>query len=526
MTLNDLLLATTRRSRQRAAMVYFGQSISYSQFLEEVERAACGLQSIGVRRGDRVALLLQNCPQFAIGYFAALRCGAIVTSTSPIYTSREVSHQWKDAGVRVAIVDEVLRIVVEGARSSCPGLERIVWTQSNAYKRPSARRLKEYGRTSPKEISQATQDLDWGNLLSYGRRPSPVIVRPGDVACLQYTGGTTGVSKGAMLTHANLVINAEQTCGWLTGGKVRRETMIAALPLFHIYATTCVMISAIFCGGTVIILPRFELSEVLKVVRKYRPTLFHGVPTMYVAFNGVANLRRYGFHRLRTCMSGGAPLPVAVQQQFELRTGAKLVEGYGLTESSPVTHINPLGKSRAGSIGVAVPRTQARIVDLKRGLRELPIGEAGELIIKGPQVMKGYWRKSKETAHALRKGWLFTGDIARVDPDGFYYIADRKKDLILVGGFNVYPREVEEVLFEHPAIKEAAVVGVPDGYRGESVKAFVVCRPGMSASVEEIISFSRERLAAYKVPRAIEFLDSLPRSGVGKYLRRELRKPK
>ncbi len=301
--------------------------------------------------------------------------------------------------------------------------------------------------------------------------------------------------------------------------------MVAALPFFHIYALTCVMISSVLSGGTVVILPRFELRAALNVIRKYHPTIFHGVPTMYVAFNHAPHIERYGFGSLRVCMSGGAPLPVEVRQQFEALTGGKLLEGYGLTETSPVTHINPpTASSKVGSIGLPVADTEARIVDLETGERELAVGDTGELLVRGPQVMKGYWNKPEETADVLRGGWFYTGDIARKDAEGFYYIVDRKKDMIIAGGYNIYPREVEEVLWEYEKIQEAAVIGVPDEYRGETVKAFVVLRAGASATAEEIIAFCRGRLAAYKAPRQIVFRDSLPKSAVGKYLRRELRK--
>jgi long-chain acyl-CoA synthetase len=365
---------------------------------------------------------------------------------------------------------------------------------------------------------------EWDHLLSLGRKPRPSGLAPSDIACLQYTGGTTGTSKGAMLTHANLVINAYQASRWLAIGQDGQEVLVAVLPLFHIFAMTCVMISAIEIGGSVVILPRFELRAALNAIRKYRPTMFHGVPTMYVAFNGVPNVERYGFHSLRMCMSGGAALPAEVRQKFETLTGGKLVEGYGLTETSPVTHINPpAGSPKVASIGLPIADTAVRIMDLATGTREMPVGEVGEIAIRGPQVMKGYWNKPEETALVLREGWLYTGDIAKQDADGYFYIVDRKKDLIIAGGFNIYPREVEEVLFEHPQIKEAVVAGVPDAYRGETVKAFVVLKAGEPATAEEIIAFCRARLAAYKVPRLVSFRDSLPKSGVGKYLRRELR---
>jgi long-chain acyl-CoA synthetase len=277
-------------------------------------------------------------------------------------------------------------------------------------------------------------------------------------------------------------------------------------------------------GAAVVILPRFELRAALNVIRKYHPSIFHGVPTMYVAFNGAPQVERYGFHSLRMCMSGGAALPADVRLKFEALTGGKLVEGYGLTETSPVTHINPpSGSPKIASIGLPIADTEARIMDLETGTREMPVGEAGEIVIRGPQVMKGYWNKSEETALVLRDGWLYTGDVAKKDEDGFFYIVDRKKDMIIAGGYNIYPADVEAVLFEHPKIKEAAVIGVPDEYRGETVKAFVVLKEGESATEEEIVEFCRERMASYRVPRTVEFRDDLPKSMIGKVLRRELR---
>jgi long-chain acyl-CoA synthetase len=526
-TLTRMLEQTVERRPDRTALIYLGTRISYGRLLEHVNRCAAGLQALGVRKGDRVALMMSNCPQFVVSYFGVLKAGGIVTATSSIYTAREAAQQWHDAGASALIVDRKLHPVAKTALGGVPELKHIIVTGSRDYYPAAFAKLDKVLRTGRSSrithhASRITHHA-WQDLL-HARLPRPVSVAPSDIACLQYTGGTTGTSKGAMLTHANLVTNAYQTERWLSCGEHRPEVMVAALPLFHIYAMTCVMIASAFAGGTMILLPRFELRSALNVVRKYRPTLFHGVPTMYVAFNNAPNVERYGFKSLRVCMSGGAALPVEVMQKFEKLTGGRLVEGYGLTEASPVTHVNPPdGLAKAGSIGLPIPDTEVRIVDLKTGTRELPVGEEGEIAIRGPQVMKGYWNKPAETAQVLRDGWLHTGDIARRDQAGYYYIVDRKKDLIIAGGFNIYPREVEEILFEHPQIKEAAVVGVPDEYRGETVKAFIVLRDGAAASTEEIISFCRRRLAAYKVPRQIVFRDSLPKSGVGKYLRRELR---
>ncbi len=531
-TLPELLERTAAKSPEATALIYFGTPISYRQLQEQVNRLAAGLQALGVEQGDRVALMMPNCPQFVISYFGALRAGAIVTATSSMYTAREAAHQWKDAGVKVVIADRRFSPIIRSALPQLASAPQIVLTGARQYyPQPFSRLCTSLeASTDRKELkvpgstSRGPAIHRWEVILGLSRTPSSSGRTPSDIACLQYTGGTTGTSKGAMLTHANLVVNACQALEWLTPGKSGPEVMIAALPLFHIYAMTCVMIASVLAGGTVIILPRFELRATLNTIRKYHPTIFHGVPTMYVAFNNAPHVERYGFKSLRICMSGGAALPVEVRERFEALTGGRLVEGYGLTEASPVTHINPpTGSPKVGSIGLPVADTEARIVDLDDGERELAVGEVGEIAIRGPQVMKGYWTKPEETALVLSDGWLYTGDVARKDEDGYFYIVDRKKDLIIAGGYNIYPREVEEVLWEHPKILEAAVIGVPDTYRGETVKAFVVLQPGTSATADEIVAFCRERLAAYKVPRLVVFRESLPKSGVGKYLRRALR---
>jgi long-chain acyl-CoA synthetase len=532
-TLAQMFELTVRKSPDGTALIYFGTRLSYGCLSDHVSRCAAGLQACGVKKGDRVALMMPNCPQFVIAYFGALRAGAIVTATSPIYTAREVAHQWADSGAAVAIVEDRLQGVVDAAQAHVPQLKTVVVIGATHYypKRFATlcQRLRTKGksRKGHRAGSAIKGRIPWEEFLSIGATPSPVSLRPADVACLQYTGGTTGVSKGAVLTHANLVINAHQTRQWLSSS-TGPDTMVGALPFFHIYAMTCVVICAVMTGGTVIILPRFELGAAMSAIRKYRPTIFHGVPTMYVAFNTLSKVKPGDFRSLRVCMSGGAPLPLEVQQKFERITGARLVEGYGLTEASPVTHVNPPdGVSKAGSIGMLIPGTEARIMDLEEGTRQMPDGEIGEIVIRGPQVMKGYWHKPHETAQVLRNGWLYTGDVARRDADGYFSIVDRKKDMIIAGGYNIYPREVEEVLFEHPRIKEAVVIGVPHEYRGETVKAFLVLSEGEGANPtsKEILAFCRERLAAYKVPTQIEFRDSLPKSAAGKYLRRELRNP-
>ena len=537
-TLPELLAQAAAAAPDATALIYFGSRISYRQLFEHVNRVATGLQALGLQKGDRVALFMPNCPQFVIAYFGVLRAGGIVTATSSMYTPREAAHQWHDAGVKIIIAERRLAAVVRESLPHVPAAEHVVLTGIREYFPKHLRELNAF-LESPASLHSAVNGSvrtvgihhqspahhDWPQLLANSPTPAPDGLTQADIACLQYTGGTTGTSKGAMLTHGNLVINACQASSWLQLDPHCGQVFVAALPLFHIFAMSCVMISGVWCRGTVVILPRFELRAALNVIRKYHPTIFHGVPTMYVAFNNAPNVQRYGFHSLRMCMSGGAGLPVEVRQRFEALTGGKLVEGYGLTETSPVTHINPpAGSPKTGSMGLPIAGTEARIMDLETGTHEVPVGEIGEIAIRGPQVMKGYWNKPQETAQVMRGGWFYTGDIARKDADGYFYIVDRKKDMIIAGGYNIYPREVEEVLFEHPRIKEAGVVGVPDEYRGETVKAFVVLKEGMTATAEEIIAFCRERLAAYKVPRQVVFIEALPRSGVGKYLRRELKK--
>lgn len=540
-TLPEMLERTSAKSPGAPALIYFGAKISYGQLQDHVNRLAAGLQALGLAKGDRVALMMPNCPQFAISYFGAMRAGAIVTATSSMYTAREVVHQWNDAGATIVIADRRLYPTIKAAIPQLSSVRHIILTGMRQYYPRHFQELCGALRSSSRARRTARLKLsstgvtptrgpaihEWEELLRVSRTPRPHGLKQSDVACLQYTGGTTGTSKGAMLTHANLLINACQANRWLTVGKIKPEMLVAALPLFHIFAMNCVMISGFLAGATVVILPRFELRAALNVIRDYQPTIFHGVPTMYVAFNGAPQVERYGFNSLRICMSGGAALPAEVREKFEALTGGKLVEGYGLTETSPVTHINPpSGSPKIASIGLPIADTEARIMDLETGTREMPVGEVGEIVIRGPQVMKGYWNKPEETALVLRDGWLYTGDIAKKDADGYFYIVDRKKDMIIAGGYNIYPREVEEVLFECPKIKEAAVIGVPDTYRGETVKAFVVLRDGVAATIEtteQIIAFCRERMASYKVPRKVVFRDSLPKSGVGKYLRRELR---
>jgi long-chain acyl-CoA synthetase len=374
-------------------------------------------------------------------------------------------------------------------------------------------------------VTLAADELWFQDLLAGAPAIRPrVPVMPEDTAVLLYTGGTTGVPKAAEITHKNLVANAMQTREWFVASKEGEEIFLTALPLFHSYAMTTCMNQCIYLAGTMLLIPNpRDLEHVLKSIDRHQPTVFMGVPTMYVAINNYPNAGKYNLKSIKGCISGAAPLPMEVQTKFQEITGARLVEGYGLSEATPVTHSNPLsGENRIGTIGLPFPDTDCKIMDVETGKIELAPGQPGELVVKGPQVMKGYWNKPEETRNALRDGWLYTGDIARMDSDGYFQIVDRKKDMIIAGGYNIYPREIEEVLFQHPKILEATVAGVPDPYRGETVKAYVVLKPGQTATAEDIIAFCKERLAAYKRPTVVEFRDSLPKTMVGKILRRQL----
>jgi long-chain acyl-CoA synthetase len=506
-------------------------SMTYSELLELTHRFAAALQELGVQKGDRVAVHLPNCPQFIIAYYATLMVGGVVVPCNPQYVPREIGHQLNDSGAKVAVTLSLTYPIVKQVRSETK-LEHVIVTNVKEYF-PGLLKFLFTVATEKKEghfqdISGDANTYWFQDLLAQApAKPEPVEVTPEDTGVLMYTGGTTGISKGAQLTHRNLVSNAIQVRWWMFDLQEGREIMMTALPLFHSYAMTVCMNMTIYMGGKMLLIPNPRiLDHVLKSIGKHRPTLFPGVPAMYVSITNHPDVGKYDASSIRACISGAAGLPPEVQEGFERLTGGKLVEGYGLSEATPVTHCNPIyGKRKEGSwIGIPFPDTVAAIMDLETGEKELETNEIGELCIQGPQVMKGYWNMPTETANALRGGWLHTGDIARMDTDGFFQIVDRKKDMILgTGGYNIYPREVEDVLYEHPKILEAAVAGVPVGKeKGERVKAYVVLREGETATEEEIIEYCRENLAYYKVPKFVEFRDDLPKTMVGKILRRVL----
>ncbi len=528
--LQHLLEEAARRFPDHPAIIYYGRRISYQELDELTRMIAAALHELGVRKGDRVSLNLPNLPQFVIAFYGTLRLGAIAVQTNPMYTERELIELVEDSGAETMITLDLLyprvaaiqpkthlkRVILTGAGEFLPGLKRALYPLKL---RLEGKRVKLGGKGKG-------EFYRFGELLRSCRtlRPPKVELSPEeDVAVLQYTGGTTGMPKGAMLTHWNLVANALQTRAWFLQAEEGEERTLAVLPFFHVYGMTVAMNLTVALGSAMILVPRFQIDEVLKLISKFRPTMFPGAPTIYVALNSHPHIKRYRISSIKECISGSAPLPVEVKRRFEELTGGRLVEGYGLSEASPVTHCNPLdGRDVPGSIGIPLPDTDAKIVDPESG-EELGVGEVGELLVRGPQVMKGYWRRPEETAQALRGGWLHTGDIARMDERGYFYIVDRRKDVIIASGYNVYPREVEEVIHQHPKVAEAAVIGVPDPYRGETVKAFIVPKEGEELDEEELLAFLRERLARYKVPKLIEFRESLPKTAVGKVLKRELR---
>ena len=515
---------------ERAAIRFYGRSITYRELNTLANRFANALIALGVARGDRVALLMPNCPQMVLAYYGGLRAGAVMVPTSPLYVEDELAHQLEDSGATVVVCLSALFGRVQAVRPRLPHLRQVIVTNIKDFFPTRLRVLFSLTRER-RDGHRATLPRD-GNtywlkpLLARARASDPrVEVSCNDLALLQYTGGTTGTAKGAMLSHRNLLANLLQVAAWFgpLANPDGSDIVLGVLPLFHIYAMTTIMNFSIHRGGTMVLQPRFVVDDVLKAIQRERPHLLPGVPTMYMAINHAPNLSRYNLRSLKGAISGAAPLPLEVQQQFEALTGARLVEGYGLTEASPVTHCVPIGSPHApGTIGVPLPSTEAAVFDQETGTRQLEPGEAGELAVRGPQVMQGYWNRPEETAQVLRDGWLFTGDIARQDADGFFSIVDRKKDMIITGGMNVYPRDVEEPLYAHPKVHEAVVVGIPDERWGEAVRVYIVLRDGQTATEQEILDYCHSRMARYKVPKHVEFRTELPKSMVGKVLRRQL----
>ena len=493
--------------RGNVALTQGEREISYGELLGLTEGFASALHGAGVRKGDRLGLMLPNCPEYVVGFFGAAKVGAAATQINPLYVGRELEHIFENSGSETVVVHATMYEKVKDVQPRTP-LKRIICAGE-----PEGG-LRDEDKTFDEFIGSAS-----------GPAPEVEIDPHTDLASIQYTGGTTGVSKGAMLTHANLLGGVQQTIDLLIedpedfpeNGKV-----VAVAPFFHIFGMTMVLLFGFRHGWNLLLVPRFQPDDMMQLIKREKPIMLAGVATLYTALHNYPNMEEYDLDEVLLYTSGGASVPVGLLESFERRTGRPIWEGYGLSEGAPVSFNTYLRGSVGGSIGVPIPGTDVRIVDIETGEREVPAGEPGELIVKGPQVMRGYWRMPEETARTLRDGWLFTGDIARIDESGYLYIVDRKKEVINASGFKVYPREVEEVLYAHPEVVEGVAVGVPDEYRGETVKAFVVKKSGSALTQEDLVAYCRENLAPYKVPELVEFRDELPKSGVGKLLKRVL----
>lgn len=516
-----------KASPGKVAIHFLGKDITYREIYESAIKFANYLGRLGVEKGDRVAIMLPNCPQAVIAYYGILYAGGIVVQTNPLYTERELQYQMTDSGAKVILgldilyprITKVLKetqiehVIVASIKDYLPFPKNLVY--------PFIQK-KQYGFTVKVEHS------GMNHLFTEIMRSAPIkeLEVPfdfeEDLALLQYTGGTTGFPKGVMLTHKNLIANTTACSHWLYKCVDGEETILGLLPFFHVYGMTTVLILSVMKRSKMVLLPKFDVEDTLKTIDKQKPTLFPGAPTMYIGLLNHPDLGKYDLSSIKACISGSAPLPVEVQEKFEEITGGKLVEGYGLTETSPVTHANFIWDDRVnGSIGVPWPNTDAVI--LRSGDSEImPPGEIGEIAIKGPQVMKGYWNRPEDTAMTFADGWFLTGDLGYMDENGYFYVVDRKKDMIIAGGYNIYPREVEEVLYEHDAIQECVVAGIPDPYRGETVKAYIVLKEGHTVTDKELNTYCRQNLASYKVPRLYEFRNELPKTAVGKILRRTL----
>ncbi len=527
-TLPLILEDNSRRIPSSVATDFFGAKLTYSRLWEHVLRFANALAGLGLKPGARVAIMLPNCPQAVIAYYAVLWLGGVAVMTNPLYVEREIEHQWRDAEPEFLIVLDHLFPKAKKVVPQTP-IRVVIATGLKEYLPLHLKVLypvkAKLGGLFTAVPYNKTNIFNFSRLIRSGRpAPLPCAASPDGLALLQYTGGTTGIAKGAMLTHKNIMANVVQLVSWLPDLRCGNERFLAVLPFFHVFGLTVALNLAFYTGCEVTIMPRFNVDDLLKVIEKKKPTIFPGVPAIYLALLAHPRTGSSDLTSIRYCVTGSAPMPVESLKRFEQATGSRIVEGYGLSECSPVTHVNPLkGTRKIGSIGIALPDTDCRIVDTETGRSDVPLKEVGELIVRGPQMMRGYWKNPRETKNAVRDGWLYTGDLAQMDEEGYVFIVDRKKDLVISGGYNIYPREVDEVLYEHPKVQEAAAIGIPDPARGEVVKAFIVPRQGETLSEEEVLAWCREKLAAYKVPKQVEFRDSLPKTIVGKVLRRKLR---
>jgi long-chain acyl-CoA synthetase len=526
--LPDILDRSAKEFPENKALIFLGYTMNYRQFKDMVNRFAACLVDFGVKKGDAVAILLPNMIQCVVAYYAILKVGGIVVMNNPLYSDPELEHQFNDSGSKVLVTIDLLGNRMIDLRPKTK-IKQIVYVSIGDYLPfPKSLLFPLVGRKKKlaADVKPAPDVYKWKDCIAkYAPNTPSVKVSFNDVAMYQYTGGTTGVSKGVELTHSNLSKQIQQIRAWFPALQRGTETLLGALPYFHVFGLSTTMNFAVYMGWAEILVIRPQPEPLLEAIRKFRPTFAPLVPTMYIGMLNHPDIKKTDMSCIKGAFSGSAPLPVEVINDFEKATGAVIVEGFGMTETSPVTHINPFagGARKVGSVGLPVSDTLARIVDLEDGITDMPVGERGELIVKGPQVMRGYRGKAEETASTLRDGWCYTGDIATMDEDGYFYIVDRKKDMIISGGYNVYPRDIDEVYFQHPKIQDACSIGIPDPKRGENVKLFVVLKEGETATQEELIEFGKTRLATYKLPTEIEFRKELPKTNVGKILRKQLR---
>ncbi|SER90654.1 AMP-binding protein [Salipaludibacillus aurantiacus] len=525
--LQDYLRDGAEEEPDKTLLHFLGKEMTFREVYDSSLRFANALKDLGITKGDRVAIMLANTPQSVISYYGILMAGGVVVQTNPLYVERELEHQMVDSGAKAIICLDLVypRVMNVLGRTN---LENVIVTHIKDYL-PFPKNLiypfiQKRNTGLKVEVNYSSKVHSFMELLKASDTEElPLDIDPeNDLALLQYTGGTTGVAKGVMLSHYNLVANTTQCIRWMHKIDHGNEVILCALPFFHVYGMTVGMNFSVMDRSKMVILPKFDTKQTLQAIEKQKVSIFPGAPTMYIGLINDPKVQKYDLSSIEVCISGSAPLPLEVQQRFEDLTGGKLSEGFGLTEASPVTHFNLMwGKRPNGSIGLPWPDTDVAILSAETGEPAEP-GEVGELIIKGPQVMKGYWNRPEDTDATFYDGWLLTGDMGYMDEEGFFYIVDRKKDMIIAGGFNIYPREIEEVLYEHEAVQEAVAVGVPDPYRGETVKAFLVLKEGKKVTEQELNEFCRKHLSAYKVPRLFEFRDELPKTMVGKVLRRAL----
>jgi long-chain acyl-CoA synthetase len=524
-TLHAALERTAKLYPDQTSLILMGKEISFRELNELVDRFAHALSDLGIQKGDKVSIILPNIPQIVIAAYAVSKLGAVVVMNNPLYTEHELKHQLNDSESKMAICLDLLVPRIKKLQEST-GIKSIIACHIKDYLPFPKKQLFPFIKKDMHRKTDPNEGvLDFIDLVKkYSPKRPDVEVGMDDLSTLLYTGGTTGLSKGVILSYRNLSVNVQQIKAWIPDAQDGKDTIIGIFPFFHSAGFTAVMHHAISRGITILLIPRPEAGVILETVRKYRPQWFPCVPTIYVGILGHEDFAKTDFSCIKGCLSGAAPLALETIREWEEKVGASIIEVYGLSETAPISHANPFqGVRKVGSVGVPVSDMDCRIVDLETGTKDLAVGESGEIILSGPQVTSGYYQQPEETVDSIRDGWFYTGDIGYMDEDGYLFIVDRKKDMVIAGGYNIYPREIDEILFEHPKILEACAVGIKDTYRGETIKAFVVVKPGESLAGDEIIEFCKDKLASYKVPKLVEFMKELPKSTVGKVLRRKLK---